>query len=103
VVFHPHLTGSDATGPTLTRWGDPDAPYYEKAMVMRSIENTVFFASVNTALRFQESASTVIDPEGSLLVHAPYGEESLLAVDLDLASATGLMASRYNPALYPTD
>ncbi|HYJ13800.1 MAG TPA: hypothetical protein VEW66_09425, partial [Thermomicrobiales bacterium] len=61
------------------------------------------FASVNTALRFQESATSVIDPQGVLLAHAPYGEESLLVCDLDLPTATGLMASRYDPALYPAD
>src|SRR4051812_30639734 len=31
LVFHPQLTGSDKQGPTLTRWGDPASPYYEKA------------------------------------------------------------------------
>jgi predicted amidohydrolase len=84
VVFHPHLTGSDATGPTLTKWGDPTAPYYEKAMVMRSVENTIYFASVNTALRYQESATSVIDPQGNLFAHAPYGQETLLVCDLEL-------------------
>jgi predicted amidohydrolase len=103
VIFHPHLTGSDTAGPTLSHWGDPVAPYYEKAMQMRSIENTVYFASVNTALRYQESASSVIDPQGRLLAHAPYGEECLLVCDLDLEAATGLMASRYDPTLYPSD
>jgi predicted amidohydrolase len=103
VVFHPQLTGSDQTGPTLTCWGDPDAPYYEKAMVMRAIENTVYFASVNYAFRYQESATSVIGPEGERLDHVPYGEERLLVCDLDLARATGLIARRYNPAFYPLD
>ena len=100
-VFHPQLTGSDNTGPTLTRWGDPDAPYYEKAMMMRGVENTVYFASVNYAFRYQESATTLIDPEGDLVAYVPYGEEHLLVCDLDLSQATGLIASRYNPAFYP--
>lgn len=103
IVFHPQLTGSDANGPTLTRWGDPDAPYYEKAMLMRSIENTVWFASVNYAFRYPESASSIIDPEGDLFVHAPYREECLLVADLDLTRATGLIARRYDPALYPAE
>jgi predicted amidohydrolase len=103
IVFHPQLTGSDTTGPTLTRWGDPDAPYYEKAMLMRGIENTVYFASVNYAFRYQESATTLIGPEGECLAHLPYGEEGLLVCDLDLSRATGLIANRFNPALYPPE
>ncbi len=103
VIFQPQMTGSDQTGPTLTRWGDPDAPYYEKAMLMRGIENTVYFASVNYALRYQESATTLIGPEGECLAHLPYGEEGLLVYDLDLTRATGLIARRFNPALYPAD
>jgi predicted amidohydrolase len=102
IVFHPQLTGSDSAGPTLTRWGDPDAPYYEKAMMMRGIENTVYFASVNNAFRYQESATTLIGPEGECLAYLPYGDEGLLVCDLDLARATGLIAHRFDPALYPS-
>ncbi len=101
VIFHPQLTGSDLTGPTPTRWGDPDSPYYEKAMIMRSIENTVYFASVNNTFTYQESATSLIDPEGQMIAYIPYGEESLLVHDLDLTLATGLIANRYNPAMYP--
>lgn len=102
IVFHPHMTGSDTSGPTLTRWGDPDAPYYEKAMLCRSIESTVYFASVNNALRFQESATSLIDPEGFLIAHQPYGEPGLLVQDLDLTRATGFIAKRFNASTYPT-
>jgi predicted amidohydrolase len=101
VVFHPQLTGSDRTGPKLERWGDPASPYYEKAMLMRSIENTIYFASVNYAMRYQESATSLIGPEGDCLTFIPYGEERLLVCDLDLSLATGLIARRFNPALYP--
>ena len=101
LIFHPSMTGSDQAGPTLERWGDPDSPYYEKAMIARAVENTVYFASVNYALRYQESATTLLDPDGDCLAHVPYGEERLLVCDLDLAQATGIYARRYNPALYP--
>jgi predicted amidohydrolase len=101
VVFHPQLTGSDRAGPTIARWGDPASPYYEKAMIARAVENTVYFASVNYALRYQESATSLIDPEGELLAHVPYGREQLLVCDLDLARATGFCARRYNPAFFP--
>src|SRR5829696_1790083 len=60
LVFHPQLTGSDSSGPTIERWGDPTSPYYEKAMIARSVENTVYFASVNYAMRYQESATSLI-------------------------------------------
>ncbi len=103
IVFHPQLTGSDLAGPTLRRWGDPDVPYYEKAMIVRGVENTVYFASVNNALRFQESATSLIGPEGDCLAYVPYGEERLLVCDLDLGLATGLIARRFNPAFFPPD
>ena len=50
IVFHPQHTGSERDGVRLTQWGAAGAPYYEKAMMMRSIENTIYFASVNYAL-----------------------------------------------------
>jgi predicted amidohydrolase len=101
IVFHPQLTGSDSSGPTLTRWGAPENPYYEKAMLMRSIENTIYFASVNYAFAYPESASSVIGPEGDLLTYFPYGEAGLLVYDVGLDAATGLIASRYDAGLYP--
>jgi predicted amidohydrolase len=64
IVFHPQLTGSDKAGIALSRWGSPEAPYYENAMRLRSIENSIYFASVNYAMRFQESATTLVDPGG---------------------------------------
>ncbi|HEU5431555.1 MAG TPA: carbon-nitrogen hydrolase family protein [Thermomicrobiales bacterium] len=103
LVFHPQLTGSDLAGPTLTRWGDPAAPYYEKAMIARSVENTIYFASVNYAMRYQESATSLVDPDGACVAYVPYGEERLLVHDLDLSRATGLCALRFNPAFYPLD
>jgi N-carbamoylputrescine amidase len=101
LVFHPQLTGSDLTGPTLERWGDPASPYYEKAMVARGVENTIYFASVNYAMRYQDSATSLIGPEGECLAHVPYGKEQLLVHDVDVSRATGFCARRYNPAFYP--
>jgi predicted amidohydrolase len=100
LIFHPQLTGSDVSGPKLSRWGDPDSPYYEKAMIARAVENDVFFASVNNALRFQESATSLIGPDGECLAFVPYGEERLLVCDVDITRATGLHASRFDPSLY---
>ena len=100
IVFHPQLTGSDRTGMRLTEWGSPAAPYYEKAITLRSLENTIYFASVNYALRFQESATSLIAPSGKCQAYLPYGEEGVLVETLDLEEATGLLARRYAPDRY---
>jgi predicted amidohydrolase len=100
IVFHPYLTGYEKQGVRLTEWGSPEAPYYEKAMLMRAIENTVYFASVNYALRFQESATTLIKPSGVLQAYLPYGEEGVLVEEIRPEEATGLIASRFAPDRY---
>jgi len=100
IVFHPHQTGSDRTGVRLTEWGSPSAPYYEKAMMMRSIENAIYFASVNYAMRFQESATTLIAPSGRLQAYLPYGQEGVLVQTIKLEEATGHLAGRFAPERY---
>ncbi len=100
IVFHPHHTGSDREGVRLTQWGTASAPYYEKAMMMRSIENTIYFASVNYALRFQESATSLIDPSGRCQAYLPYGQEGVLVQAVQVEEATGLLATRYAPERY---
>jgi len=100
IIFHPHQTGSDREGLRLTQWGAAESPYYEKAMMMRSIENTVYFASVNYAMRFAESATTLIKPSGELQAHLPYGEEGVLVQETDVEKATGSLAMRYAPERY---
>lgn len=100
VVFHPHCTGSDHAGPRLRQWGAPEGPYYEKAMMCRGLENTIYFASVNYAFRYQESATSLIAPSGQCLAHLPYGREGVLVYDIELGAATGLLASRYAPERY---
>ena len=97
IVFHPQHTGSDREGVRLAQWGAADAPYYEKAMMMRSIENTIYFASVNYAMRFQESATSLITPSGSCQAHLSYGEEGVLVQAIDPEQATGMLARRYTP------
>ena len=100
IVFHPQHTGSEQRGVRLTEWGSPQAPYYEKAMLMRSIENTIYFGSVNYALRFQESATSLIAPSGRCQAYLPYGAEGVLVQELNLEEATGLLAARYAPERY---
>ena len=100
IVFHPHHTGSDQQGVRLTQWGAADAPYYEKAMMMRSIENGIYFASVNYALRYQESATSLIAPSGPCQAYLPYGQEGVLVQAINIEEATGLLAARYAPERY---
>jgi len=100
IVFHPQHTGNNREGVRLTRWGADDAPYYEKAMMMRSRENTIYFASVNYALRFPESATSLIAPSGECQAYLPYGKEGVLVQEIDLGEATGLLAGRYAPDRY---
>jgi predicted amidohydrolase len=100
IVFHPQYTGSDHVGVRLTKWGQASGPYYEKAMMLRSKENTIYFASVNYALRFQESATSLIAPSGECQAYLPYGEEGLLVQTINAEEATGLLATRYAPERY---
>ncbi len=100
IVFHPHHAGSDRDGARPTEWGAAGGPYYEKAMMMRSIENTIYFASVNYALRFQESATSLIAPSGRCQAYLPYGQEGVLVQTIDLKEATGALAARYAPERY---
>jgi predicted amidohydrolase len=100
IVFHPQHTGSDDAGTLLTEWGAKGNPYYEKAMMMRSIENTIYFASVNYGLRFQESATSLIDPTGKCQAYLPYGQDGVLVQEIDTSLATGLLAQRYAPERY---
>jgi predicted amidohydrolase len=100
IVFHPQHTGTEQKGVRLTEWGTADGPYYEKAMMMRSIENTIYFASVNYALRFQESATSLIAPSGKCQAYLPYGQEGVLVQEIKVEEATGLLATRYAPERY---
>ena len=100
LVFHPHLSGSDHGGAAPRYWGEPVAPYFENAMIARAVENSIYFASVNYALRYPQTATSLIAPDGACVGHTAYGEEALLVRDLDLGAATGLYARRYAPERY---
>jgi predicted amidohydrolase len=100
IVFHPQFTGSNVSGPKLTEWGNKNNPYYEKAIMMRAMENTIYFASVNYATKFQESASSVIAPDGTCVAHQEYGKPGIIVADIDPSLATGLLAKRFKANLY---
>ena len=46
--------------------------------MMRSRENAIYFASVNYALRFQESATSLIAPSGECQAYLSYVSRSKL-------------------------
>jgi predicted amidohydrolase len=100
VVFHPNLTGSNREGKKLTEWGSKENPYYEKAQMVRAMENTIYFATSNYSFIYPESASAIIAPDGSCVAHQKYGEPGVALADIDLEKATGLLAKRFRPEVY---
>ena len=100
IVFHPHCTGSNIEGPQLTEFGHKNNPYYEKAMMMRALENTIYFASSNYASLFPDSASALIAPDGKCVAHSAYGLPGVFVADISLGQATGLLAKRLKPENY---
>jgi len=98
VVFHPHFHEAEPGSFRPTRYGDPANTFHEKAVLCRAAENTCYFATVNFASEGSPTTSAVANPDGTLLAYQPYGTEGLLVADLDLAAATGLLASRCKTA-----
>jgi len=100
IVFHPHFSGSNTEGAVLTEWGSMANPYYEKAMMMRALENTIYFASSNYGSLYPESASSIIAPDGTLLSYQSYGTTGIILADIAIEKATGYLAKRFKPQLY---
>jgi len=100
IVFHPHFTGGNQQGVQLQEWGKKENPYYEKAMMMRALENTIYFASVNYASTYAEFASSIIDPNGNCIVNSGYGKEGIIIADIEPPKATGFLAKRFKNNLY---
>lgn len=100
IIFHPHCNGSDTEGKLLSDWGAAENPYFEKAMMCRALENTVYFASVNYGFKYQESATSIIHPSGKCVAYDSYDNPELIVYDVNLQDATGLLASRFNPTVY---
>jgi predicted amidohydrolase len=97
VVFHPHFHLAEPGSYRPTVFADPANSFHEKAALCRAAENTCYFATVNCASAGSPTTSAVIRPDGTLLSYHPYGEEGLLIADIDLDTATGLLAGRYRP------
>jgi predicted amidohydrolase len=69
-------------------------------MMMRAIENTIYFASVNYATKFQESATSLIAPDGKCITHQLYGKPGIIVADIQPEIATGILAKRFKAKLY---
>jgi predicted amidohydrolase len=97
IVFHPHFHEAEPGGYVPTTFADPANTFHEKAVLCRAAENTCYIATVNVASAASPTTSAVVRPDGTLLCYQPYGKEGLLVANLELESATGLLASRYRP------
>ena len=94
IVFHPHYHPPDADSYRPSTFADPANTFHEKAALCRAAENTCYFASVNYAVDGSPTTSAVVRPDGTLQAFQPYGREGLLVADIDLTTATGLLAQR---------
>ncbi len=99
VVFHPHFHEAEPGSYRPTTFADPANTFHEKAALCRAAENTCYFATVNCASPGSPTTSAVIRPDGTVLCYQPYGEEGLLIADIDIATATGLLAARCRTGL----
>jgi predicted amidohydrolase len=94
IVFHPHFHQAEPGSYVPSTFADPANSFHEKAALCRAAENTCFFATVNYASPGSPTTSAVVRADGTLLAYQPYGKPGLLIADVDLAQATGLLASR---------
>ena len=97
VVFHPHFHEAEPGSYAPTSFADPANSFHEKAALCRAAENTCYFATVNYVGAGSPTTSAVVRPDGTLLAYQPYGKEGLLIADIDITTATGLLAKRYRP------
>jgi predicted amidohydrolase len=95
LVFHPQVHEAEPGAYQPQTYADPAGTFHEKSALCRAAENTAYFATVNVASAGSPTTSAVVRPDGTLLAYQPYGVEGLLLAELDLSTATGLLASRY--------
>jgi len=94
IVFHPHFHEAEPGAYVPRSFVDPLNTFHEKAALCRAAENTCYFATVNYSSAGSPTTSAVVRPDGTVLCCQPYGKEGLLIADIDIAAATGLLASR---------
>ena len=96
IVFVPHfVTTDDGSLPAI--WCDPANPYNEKALLMRALENKVFVAASNITGPDQGSITGIIAPDGRLVASLDYGRVGVVAADIELDEAHGVIAKRWAP------
>jgi hypothetical protein len=93
-VFHPHYHEAEPGAYRPTAFADPANTFHEKAALCRAAENTCYFATVNFAREGSPTTSAVVGPDGTLQSYQPYDVEGLPVADIDITTATGLLASR---------
>jgi predicted amidohydrolase len=98
IVFHPHFHEAEPDSYRPATFADPANTFHEKAALCRAAENTCYFATVNCASTGSPTTSAIVRPDGTLQSYQPYGEEGLLIADIDLTTATGLLAARCKAA-----
>ncbi len=94
VVFHPQFHEAEPDSYWPTTFADPENSFHEKAALCRAAENTCYFVTVNYASPDSPTTSAVVRPDGTLQCYQPYGEAGVLIADIDLSTATGLLAER---------
>jgi predicted amidohydrolase len=98
IVFHPQFHEAEPGSYRPTTFADPANTFHEKAALCRAAENTCYFATVNFASPGSPTTSAIVRPDGTLLAYQPYGQEGLLIADIDLTTATRLLALRLSPS-----
>ena len=98
VVFHPHFHEAEPDSYRPATFADPANTFHEKAALCRAAENTCYFATVNCASFGSPTTSAIVRPDGTLQSYQPYGQEGLLIADIDITTATGLLATRCRTA-----
>lgn len=94
VVFHPQFHEAEPGSYRPASFADPENSFHEKAALCRAAENTCYFVTVNYASEGSPTTSAVVRPDGTLQCYQPYGQAGVLIADIDLSTATGLLAER---------
>ena len=93
-MFHSHFREAAPDSYRPAALADPANTFHEKAALCRAAENTCYFVTVNCASLGSPTTAAIVRPDGTLLSYQPYGEEGLLIADIDIATTTGLFATR---------
>ncbi|WP_258232054.1 hypothetical protein [Priestia megaterium] len=71
-----------------------DPEFYDYAMIAKSTENGIYFASVNYALENQKSTTSLLSPTGECSIKAKAEKQELLTYTIQPSQANRLLAQR---------